>query len=288
MSDNKQEKLSLKVEEARIRDERRNVIRIREEDMRKVGIKTGDLIMIEGGRTAVGIAFPGYPEDKNKGLVRIDSVLRENSHTKLNDPVSVWKIDRKSAKRVILQLVNLNIRTDPRLGTFIKRKLHLYPVSRGDKVFVSIGISKEIWFKVLEMEPDPAAIINHETDLIIKPKLKTPIDEEEIDLSNYFSDSISKRIKNVEKTSEKRKILKKYKSSERGELLWNIALNYLMLGVKDKKIEDFKKAQEIFKKSKHYYQERIAELELNLEKMKKLIKNPSFDKNLLDDFRVPN
>ena len=90
----------LKVAEARSKDAGRGIARIDSAVMDILGITAGDVIQIEGKKRTAAIAWPGLPEDTNKGIVRIDGTLRRNADTGIDDRISVRKISAKEATKI--------------------------------------------------------------------------------------------------------------------------------------------------------------------------------------------
>ncbi|MCZ7397903.1 MAG: hypothetical protein O8C59_05305, partial [Candidatus Methanoperedens sp.] len=65
------EKISLRVAEAHHRDVGKDIIRLDRDLMEKLGITSGDVVLITGKEKTCAIAHPGYPEDQGLELVRI-------------------------------------------------------------------------------------------------------------------------------------------------------------------------------------------------------------------------
>lgn len=159
--------VTLRVQKAKKRDIGRNIIRIDPRTMEQLLINTGDVIALVGKKESAGIAWPSYPQDNGLGIVRIDSRLRKNTGTSIDDTVAVRKVTALVAQSVVFAPSNVKIRTNPRFETFVKRKLNNYPVTIDDIIFISIGISREITFKVISIRPKGICIIKQETALHI-------------------------------------------------------------------------------------------------------------------------
>ncbi len=71
------EEMILQVAEARHRDAGRSIARVDMADMRKLGVVSGDIIELEGKKTACAIVWPGYPEDSGKRLILVDGDIQE-------------------------------------------------------------------------------------------------------------------------------------------------------------------------------------------------------------------
>ncbi len=136
---------SVKVAEARTRDVGRSIIRIDPETMDAMSAKTGDIIEIIGKKkkTTAAIAWPSYPQDQGLGIIRIDGRIRKNSNVGLNDDVNIRKAKKVTSKNVILAPNNTKLRADSRFESFVKRKMLNLPVTKGDSIFISIGINRE-------------------------------------------------------------------------------------------------------------------------------------------------
>jgi len=181
--DDKQEKITLRIQKAKKRDIGRNIIRIDPKIMESLNIQTGDVIGLTGNNESAGIAWPSYPQDNGLGIVRIDSRLRKNTGTSIDDTVEIRKVNANTAQNIVLAPASVKIKTNPRFETFVKRKLNNFPVTIDDTILISIGISREITFKVISLRPKGICIIKQETSLHIS---EHATEEEEIG-SNYMT-----------------------------------------------------------------------------------------------------
>ena len=165
------QKVSLRVQEAKKRDIGRNIARIDQETMEKLDIKTGDIIALVGKKESAGIAWPSYPQDSGLGIIRIDSRLKKNIGTSIDDTIQIRKVKTHSAQNIVLAPISFKYKSNPRFETFVKRKLNNYPVAIEDFIFISIGISREITFKVISMRPSGICTIKPETVLHISENI---------------------------------------------------------------------------------------------------------------------
>ncbi len=180
--DAKTKGLTLRVQKAKKRDIGRNIIRIDPKTMENLNIQTGDVIGLFGKKESAGIAWPSYPQDNGLGIVRIDSRLRKNTGTSIDDTIEIRKVNANFAQNIVLA-PSIKIRTNPRLESFVKRKLNNYPVTLEDFIQISIGISREITFKVISIRPKGICIIKQETALHISEH----VTEEEERGANYLT-----------------------------------------------------------------------------------------------------
>ncbi len=163
--------VALRVQEAKKRDIGRNIARIDQETMEKLNIQTGDVIALSGKKESAGIAWPSYPQDSGLGIIRIDSRLKKNTGASIDETIQIRKVKAHSAQNIVLAPISVKIKSNPRFETFVKRKLNNYPVTIDDFIFISIGISREITFKVISIRPSGVCIIKPETALHISERI---------------------------------------------------------------------------------------------------------------------
>ncbi|MFX1501010.1 MAG: CDC48 family AAA ATPase [Promethearchaeota archaeon] len=168
--------VTLRVQKAKKRDIGRNIIRIDPSTMEKLKIQTGDVIAVNGKKESAGIAWPSYPQDNGLGIVRVDSRLQKNTGTRIDDTIEIKKVNAEVAQNVVLAPSNFPIKNNPRFESFVKRKLNNYPITLDDYIFISIGISREITFKVINTRPNGVCIIKQETILNISDRITEEAD----------------------------------------------------------------------------------------------------------------
>ena len=183
-SDTTSKDIALRVQEAKKRDIGRNIARIDQETMEKLNIKTGDVIALVGKKESAGIAWPSYPQDNGLGIIRIDSRLKKNTGTSIDETIQIKKVTVQSAQNIVLAPISVKIKSNPRFETFVKRKLNNYPVTIDDFIYISIGISREITFKVINLRPIGVCTIKPESILHISEHI-TEDEEKGADYVTY-------------------------------------------------------------------------------------------------------
>ena len=167
--------LKLKVQEARKRDIGRSIIRLDSRTMKELNVNTGDIIQIRGDdRITAAIAWPAYPQDQGLEIVRIDSRVRNNANVGIDDFVFVSKVDETVGKSVVLAPISLKIKPNTRFESFVKRKLLNFPIAKGDLIYINIGMTKEIVFRIISIKPAEICLVKSSTTLSIN---ETTVDE---------------------------------------------------------------------------------------------------------------
>ncbi|MFX0020867.1 MAG: CDC48 family AAA ATPase [Candidatus Hermodarchaeota archaeon] len=191
--------VTLRVQKAKKRDIGRNIIRIDPKTMEKLNIQTGDVIAVNGKKESAGIAWPSYPQDNGLGIVRVDSRLQKNTGSRIDDTIEIRKVKAEIAQHVVLAPSNFSIKIDPRLESFVKRKLNNYPITMDDYIFISIGISREITFKVISMRPKGICVIKQDTILNLSDRI---IEEEEKGLNYITYEDVGGLDKEIQRVRE--------------------------------------------------------------------------------------
>ena len=169
--------VKLKVGELTSRDEYgKGIARISSNVMKKLRIKEGDVIEIEGSNKTGVIAVRPYPSDAGLEIIRIDGLVRRNVGAGIGDMVKIRKIDVKEARKVVFAPAQEGIllRMDPEL---LKRKLYMRPMMKGDIVVPSSVVSRRDSFDSLfdevfknlgmEMGATPFGSLGVETKLVV-------------------------------------------------------------------------------------------------------------------------
>jgi transitional endoplasmic reticulum ATPase len=166
----------LRVQKAKKRDIGKNIIRIDQKTMEKLNIQTGDVVEVIGKKNSAGIAWPSYPQDNGLGIVRVDSRVQKNTGSRIDDTIEIRKVNAEPAQNVVLAPSSVKVRQNPQFSSFVKRKLNNYPVTLDDYIFISIGISREITFKVISLRPNEVCIIKPDTILNISEKITEDVE----------------------------------------------------------------------------------------------------------------
>jgi len=152
--------LTLRVGEASQRDVGRGIARIDPEDMEKIGAQTGDIILITGRRRTAARAMPAYPENRGRGLIQIDGIIRNNTLIGIDDNVRIEKIEVEEAEEVVLAPLETS---QPRLGgaryvAYAKKLLESLPLVEGDRIRLNL-LGTSISFVVTSLKPKSIAVL---------------------------------------------------------------------------------------------------------------------------------
>ncbi len=164
----------LRVNEARPKDVGQGRARLDPAVMEALGLTPGDVVAIEGKKRTVALCWPGFPEDENRGIIRIDGNIRRNAGVGIDDKVGVQPVEAKEAEKVTLSP------TEPLRITggeeYLARVLEGRVFTRGDIVEFNV-MGRKIELVVTSFQPKAdAVIIQRGSQITISEK---PTKEEE-------------------------------------------------------------------------------------------------------------
>ncbi|MFC7098691.1 CDC48 family AAA ATPase [Halobaculum marinum] len=141
----------------------------------ELDLSGGDYIRIEGESTAIARVWPGYPEDDETGVVRIDGQLRQEAGVGIDDRVVVEAADVEPAERITIALPQqFGIRGN--VGSIIRDKLSGQPVTQGQTIRFPLGLglmgggSQAVPLKIASTKPSGTVVITDSTEVDISEK----------------------------------------------------------------------------------------------------------------------
>ena len=158
----------LKVAEAKSKDAGRGIARVDPAVMEVLDITAGDVVQIEGKKRTVAIVWPGYNEDANRGLIRIDGTIRRNASVGIDDKVALRKIQVKPAQKIsFAPMEELKIMGgEEYLGQALEGRV----VTRGDVIEINV-MGRRIDLVVMTHAPtSDAVMIMRDTEVKISEK----------------------------------------------------------------------------------------------------------------------
>ncbi len=164
----KDKTLTLKISEAKSYDAGRGIARIDPEVAREMGLQTGDVIGIEGTKRTAALIWPGYPEDNNTGIIRVDGTVRRNAGVSIDDKVQIRKIQTAPAEKILFAPTQpLKIQGGE---SYLLHNLDGRVISRGDAVELNI-MGRRVDLIVISIRPvSDSVIITDGTQIEISDK----------------------------------------------------------------------------------------------------------------------
>ena len=155
--------MKVKISAAQNKDIGRGIGRIDPKTMEELGAGVGDIIEIAGKRTTCVKVMPSFPEDRGKGTIQIDGIVRKNANVSINETVEIKAIAIPPVNSVVLQPLDsfLQKEVDSRLFEGI-------PVTNGDQIRLSM-FGKTFDFLICDATPE-IGIITRTTAVKIQGK----------------------------------------------------------------------------------------------------------------------
>ncbi|MEM3658884.1 MAG: CDC48 family AAA ATPase [Thermoproteota archaeon] len=147
--------VQLVVAEARPRDVGRRIVRIGRREMAQLKAETGDVVEILGRKSASAVVWPGYAEDEDRKIVRMDGLIRKSAGVAIGDYVKIRKVDKvENASEVVLAAMGARISSvDEDFLDYVKDKLIDTPLTEGDIVAVPVFGGQALGLTVVRVKP---------------------------------------------------------------------------------------------------------------------------------------
>lgn len=157
--------VSLKVSEALSKDVGRAMARMDPDDLRALGVQTGDVVLVTGKTQAVCRAMPALREARGHSRVQLDGVTRQNAGAAIDEAVGVSRVDCVAAEHV--RLTPLSVKPAERDMSYISGLLDGLPVLPGAIIRASLFGARTVEFAVTSAQPAGPVLICPTTRLTI-------------------------------------------------------------------------------------------------------------------------
>ncbi len=165
--------LTLKVAEAQGRDVGRGIGRIDPSQLKKLNSEIGDVVQLGDKKKTVIKLMPTFQEDREKGIVQVDGITRENAGVGLDEKVKIQKVSYNQAETVVLSPLTLTSSLpDEEDREYLAKLLDGTPVIKKDKIRVAFFGTRAQDFLVEDTDPQGAVLITPSTLIKIKGEAK--------------------------------------------------------------------------------------------------------------------
>jgi transitional endoplasmic reticulum ATPase len=171
--------IGLRVAEALSKDVGRGLARVDPADIERLGLTIGDTVEVRGKRSTAARIMPAFMEQRGKGLVQIDGIVRENAQIGLDETVVLRKVAASPARAVVLAPIGRTaVRASTGHADYIAHLLEGRPVIAGDRIRVDLLGTQAQEYQVVETQPQGVAVIQNSTQVRIHgaPDAQKPID----------------------------------------------------------------------------------------------------------------
>ena len=155
--------IRLKVVSADAKDVGRGIVRMDPADMTRLGVRTGDHVLLRDQGVAVGRVIPAYRNDRGQNSVQLDGLLRTAAGVAVDVWFSVSKTEVVPVARVVLE--PLGAKASERDHDYIKALLEDYPIVENSRVRATLFGNEPLEFKVKESTPNKPGKIVASTDI---------------------------------------------------------------------------------------------------------------------------
>ncbi|MCY3411496.1 MAG: CDC48 family AAA ATPase [Candidatus Heimdallarchaeota archaeon] len=172
----------LKVDDANKRDVGRQIARIPSHIADKLGLRTGDIVQIEGKRITYAKVWRNNAGSGEK--IQIEALTRKNLQVSLDEIVEISAAKPKMAETIDVQPVqHVSVTND--LVPFLSKSLMDKVMTKHDLISMNTGFSGSLFFKIQNTQPDGAVIFNAKSKLTINFDEKMAEVDEDIPKISY-------------------------------------------------------------------------------------------------------
>lgn len=167
--------IRLKVVDANSVDPFKSRVRLDRENMNNLDLKLNDYVAVKGTKVAIGRVYEMREEDTGSGEIRLDTIMRENCGSKINELVDVCKVEVVPARTVKLTPAGRNYPLlNKELVEFFRRLLYETPMVTGNVISINlpgdfrIGGTSTPLYRSIETEPDDVPVyISKDSEIFI-------------------------------------------------------------------------------------------------------------------------
>ncbi|HTY47445.1 MAG TPA: CDC48 family AAA ATPase [Methanomassiliicoccales archaeon] len=147
--------------------------RIDTKTRKDLSVEVGDVIEIQGKRSTAAKVFRAAQEDENKGIIRIDGMIRSNAGVSIGEKVTVSKSAPQPALKVLVAPKipqGKHLRFGAGVEELFKKGLTNRPLVKGDEFFIpNIALMGGFLpFVVISTQPTGVVIVGEQTELNVK------------------------------------------------------------------------------------------------------------------------
>ncbi len=164
----KKEDKILRVAESKTYDVGTGILRVDGQIMQHMGLVPGDYVQITGRKRTAAVLGASFPEDENRGIVRMDGIQRRNAGASLDDKVAISKVAPKNAVKITVAPVEELKLTGAE--EYVSTVLDGRVVSKGDIVQLNVMGSRVELMVTGYVPSGSAAIISRNAKVTVSAK----------------------------------------------------------------------------------------------------------------------
>ncbi len=146
-----------------------------------LGVEVGDIIEIIGKRRTAAKVFRASHEDENKGIIRIDGMIRGNAGVSIGEKVVAKKSDAQKAGKIVVAPKipqGKKVKFGQGVEDLFKKGLMNRPLVKGDEIIIpNIALIGDFLpFVVISTSPSGVVLVAESSDLIVKTEAVEVVD----------------------------------------------------------------------------------------------------------------
>ena len=148
---------------------------------KELSVEVGDIIEIIGKRRTAAKVFRASHEDENKGIIRIDGMIRGNAGVSIGEKIVAKKSDaQKAAKIVVAPKIpqGKKVKFGQGVEDLFKKGLMNRPLVKGDEIIIpNIALIGDFLpFVVISTTPSGVVLVAETSELVVKTEAVEVVD----------------------------------------------------------------------------------------------------------------
>ncbi|MFW5902578.1 MAG: CDC48 family AAA ATPase [archaeon] len=158
--------VKLKVAESLQDDMGKGIARVDTKTRGQLGVSSGDIIKIKGKSETAARVWQAYPQDEDRGIIRMDGIVRQNAEASVGETVIIEKIDHVKETKELSLAPTKKVRFTGDFTEFARRHLKGRPLAQDDRIYISVW-GQPLFFKVVKMKPKKVGRVTSNTNINI-------------------------------------------------------------------------------------------------------------------------
>ncbi len=155
--------------------------RIDSKTRRELDVEVGGFVEIVGKDSTAAKVFRASQEDEDKGIIRIDGMIRSNAGVSIGEKVKVIRADPQPASKVVVAPKipeGKRVRFGQGVENLFRKGLLNRPLVKGDEIIIpNIALmGGYLPFVIINTQPSDVVVVGEHTELVVKTE---PMEREE-------------------------------------------------------------------------------------------------------------
>ncbi|MBI2911386.1 MAG: AAA family ATPase [Chloroflexi bacterium] len=145
------------------------IARIAAADLDRLGLSSGDIVIVAGRRRVPVRVLPTYVRDVSRNTLQLDALQRANAGARLREPITLERVEHRPARCLVLASREMgSTASGERSLDQVRQNLRGCPVVVGDRLRVTLSEHRRLDLVVAETEPEGVVVVEEATPIELR------------------------------------------------------------------------------------------------------------------------